>query len=112
MTFLSQCFLKKSLFLALFMATFSTLVYAEASQESILNKYAANGFICLDISETINVDTLKSYTDLTALEYSDVVHVCVRTDMTQKRIPGNKYVFVFDEKGSMKTHNRIASILD
>lgn len=112
MTVFNRYFVKKIFFVCLSLATFSTLVNASESKNSVLNKYESNGFECLNISDTVNEDTLKSYTDLNSLENTDRVHVCVRIDMTQNLIAGNKYVFVFDQEGVMKTHNQIASILD
>mgnify|MGYP001828772434 FL=1 len=100
------------LLVAMSMAMFGTVAYAGGSKESVLNEYETHGFQCLVISQTINEDTIKAYTDLTALESSDKVHVCVRTDLDQRQITGNKYVFVFDQNDSMKTYNQIPSILD
>lgn len=112
MTIFRQRFVKRYLFVATLMAMFGNLVNAGESKASVLSKYEEHGFECLDISQTINEDTLKSYTDLRSLENSDKVHVCVRIDLAQEQITGNKYVFVFDQKGNMKTYNQIASILD
>lgn len=112
MNIITQRFAKLFFLAGMLMAVSVTAVNAGESKESILNKYQSNGFQCLDISQTINEDTLKSYTDLVLLEDSDKVHVCVRMDMTQRQIAGNKYVFVFDKDGGMKTFNQIPSFLD
>ena len=103
---------KRLLFLALMTPLLGASANAAESKASVLNQYESHGFQCLDISETINVDTLKSYTDLKSLDDSDDVHVCVRVDMEQNHFPGNKYVFVFDQNDNMKTYNQIASVID
>ena len=97
---------------AMLMTFTITVANAGDSKDSILNEYETHGFECLDISQTINEDTLKSYTDLAFLENSDNVHVCVRVDLAQMQFAGNKYVFVFDQDNNMKTYNQIASVLD
>ena len=112
MTVLNQLCVKRILLVPMLIAMFGSVSGAGGSRESVLDEYEKHGFECLDISQTINEDTLKAYTDLKTRENSDKVHVCLRTDMTQRQITGNKYVFVFDQAGKMKTYNQIASILD
>ena len=102
----------KRILAAILLAITSVTVNAEVSKAAVIELYETNGFVCMDISQTINEDTLKSYTDLTSLEQTDVVNVCVKTDMKQAQISGNKFVFVFDQAGVLKTQNRIASVLD
>lgn len=112
MTKLVGKYVGKFLFVAVFMAFFSGVASAESSQETVLNKYKTNGFQCLNISQTINKDTMKDFANFDALEMTDIVHVCVKTDMSQEVISGNKYVVVFDENGGMKTENQVPSYFD
>lgn len=102
----------KFLFIGIFTTLFSGLLQAEGSKASILNKYTSHGFECLDISQTINSDTMKEFADFDGLKMSDKVHVCIKTDMSQELIAGNKYVVVFDKDGGMKTENQVPSIFD
>lgn len=102
----------KRIIAAILLALASVAVNAEASKDAVIELYESNGFTCMDISQTINEDTLKSYTDLGSLQQADMVNVCVKTDMNQAQISGNKFVFVFDQAGVLKTQNRIASVLD
>lgn len=102
----------KSLVAAVLIAFSSVAINGELPKKEVLGLYETNGFQCMDISEIAHEDTLKSYTDLKSLDQSDKIHVCVKTDMKQHQIPGNKFVFIFDKTGSLKTMNQIASIFD
>ena len=59
MTIFNQRFTRRILFSAMLASFAGTTANAAESNETILDEYTANGFECLDISQTVNEDTLK-----------------------------------------------------
>ena len=68
MTIFNQRFTRSVVFSAILASFAGTTANAAESNDSILDEYTTNGFECLDISQTVNQDTLTSYTELSSLE--------------------------------------------